>query len=71
MDLREQITHIVEQLPENRLEEVLRMMQLLSNDAMEIEDAWLLASGRLKDMVDAIDESPSASEDWRGHLRDL
>ena len=71
MNLREQIYHIVEQLPENRLEDALRVMELLSSDDAEIEDLWLLSSGTLKRMVDAIDEAPAAVDDWRGHLRDL
>ena len=71
MDLREQIYHIVEQLPENRLEDVFRLMQLLSQDNVEIEELWLLASGALKQMVDDIQDAPVAVDDWRGHLRDL
>ena len=70
MDLREQIYHIVEQLPENRLEDALRLMELLSDD-LEIEDLWLLSSGALKRMVDEIDQAPAVVEDWRSHLRDL
>lgn len=71
MDLREQIYHIVEQLPENRLEDALRVMQLMSSDDVEIEDLWLLSSGALKRMVDQIDDAPAAVNDWREHLRDL
>jgi len=71
MDLREQITHIVEQLPENRLEEALRLMRLLSSEDVEIEDAWLLASGQLKRMVEEIERAVPVADDWRSHLRDL
>ena len=71
MDLREQINHIVDQLPENRLEEVLRLMQFFSSDEVEVEDLWLLTSGRLKEMVDALDQPPPAADDWRSHLRGL
>ena len=64
MNLREQITHIVEQLPENRLEEVLRMMQLLSSEDAEIEAIWLPTSGILKQMVDTLDEAPPVLDDF-------
>ena len=70
MTLREQIYHIVEQLPENRLEDVLHLMELLTGDR-EVEDLWLQASGNLKALVDGIDDAPQPIEDWRGHLRDL
>ena len=70
MTLRDQIYHIVEQLPENRLEDVLHLMELLTGDR-EVEDLWLQASGNLKALVDSIDAAPLPVDDWRGHLRDL
>jgi hypothetical protein len=71
MSLREQIYHIVEQLPENRLKDALHFMELLSDERYELEDLWLLSSGELKRMADEIDPAAPVVDDWRGHLRDL
>lgn len=71
MTLREQIYHIVDQLPENRLEDVLGLMQLLAAEEFEAEDLWLLTSGKLKQMVDSMNDAPQAVDEWREHLRDL
>lgn len=71
MTLREQLYHIVEQLPENRLEDAIRFMELLADSDYEAEDLWLLTSGTLKQWVDSLDAAPAPVDDWRGHLRDL
>jgi hypothetical protein len=71
MNLREQIYHIVEQLPENRLEDALQVMEMFSSDEFEAEDLWLLSSGTLKQMVDDIEQAPAPVKDWRSHLRAL
>jgi hypothetical protein len=71
MSLREQIYHIVEQLPESRLEDALHFMELFSDERYEIEDLWLLSSGELKRMNDTIDPESPVVDDWRSHLRDL
>ena len=71
MSLREQIYHIVEQLPESRLEDALHFMELLSTNSYEIEDLWLLSSGELKRLAEAVDPTSPVVDDWRSHLRDL
>ena len=71
MNLREQIYHIVEQLPENRLEDALHFMELLSDERYEIEDLWLLSSGELKRIVGEIDTASPVADDWRSHLHYL
>lgn len=71
MSLREQIYHIVEQLPESRLEDALHFMELISDERYELEDLWMLSSGALKRIVESIDPAAPSSADWRSHLRDL
>ena len=71
MSLREQIYHIVEQLPESRLEDALHFMELLSDERYEIEDLWMLSSGELKRIAEGIDPASQVVDDWRSHLRDL
>jgi len=75
IQVREQVHRAVDQLPETQLPEVLRLMELLATapvDAdVEIEETWLLASGTLKQLVDATDNAPAPVADWRKHLHDL
>jgi hypothetical protein len=60
-DLRQAVHEAADQLPEARLADVLRLMQLISDTSddpdVEPEELWLLASGQLKQMVDEIDSA--------------
>jgi len=73
-NLREAVHEAADKLPENRLAEVLNLMQLLidveDNPDVEVEELWLLSSGKLKEMVDEIEDAPAPVEDWRKHLND-
>ena len=73
--LREAIHDAADKLPENRLAEVLDWMQRLidagDNPDVEPEEMWLLASGKLKEMVDEIEDAPPPVDDWRKHLNEL
>ncbi len=74
-NLREAVHQATDKLPENRLAEVLNLMRMLikvdDNPDVEIEELWLLSSGKLKEMVDEIQDAPAPAEDWRKHLNDL
>lgn len=72
-NIREAVHQAADQLPDEQLEDVLRWMQLLidtkDHPDVEPEDMWLLATGELKRMVDAIEDAPPPVDDWRSHLR--
>ena len=74
-NLREAVHEATDKLPENRLADVLNLMQMLinveDNPDVEVEELWLLSSGKLKKMVDEIQDAPAPVEDWRKHLNDL
>jgi hypothetical protein len=74
-NLREAVHEATDKLPENRLAEVLTLMRMLidveNNPDAEVEELWLLSSGKLKEMVDEIQDAPAPVEDWRKHLNDL
>jgi hypothetical protein len=68
-NLREAVHKAADKLPENRLAEVLNMMQMLidagNNPDVEPEELWLLTSGKLKAMVDEIEDAPAPVDDWQ------
>ncbi len=74
-NLRDAVHQAASRLPEERLAEVLQLMELLieaeDNPDVEPEEMWLLASGKLKEMVDEIQDAPAPVDDWRKHLNDL
>jgi len=74
-NLRDAVHQAADRLPEDRLAEVLQLMELLieadANPDVEPEEMWLLASGKLKTFVDEIQDAPAPVDDWRKHLNDL
>jgi len=74
-NLRDAVHEAAERLPEDRLAEVLQLMELLieteDNPDVEPEEMWLLAAGKLKEMVDEIQAAPPPVDDWRKYLNDL
>jgi hypothetical protein len=74
-NLREAVHEAADQLPEDRLADVLHLMQLLievgNQPDVEPEELWLLASGQLKRLVDEIQNALAPVDDWRKRLNDL
>lgn len=70
-ELRAQIHAMVDRLPETALHDALDLLTLFADEDEEIETLWLLLSGHLKHLVDAIEAAPPPSDDWRKHLYDL
>lgn len=63
--------NIRDRLPPERLTDALQLLELLETSGEEVEVLWLLASGKLKALVDAIDDAPPPIKDWRSHLHGL
>lgn len=74
-NLRDAIHQAADQLPETHLADILRLMQWLIDEGddadIEPEELWLLATGKLKQMIDEIEDAPPPVDNWRQHLHDL
>lgn len=74
-DLRGKIHDAVDQLPPERLPDILQFVELMLSASQEAdvepEEMWLLATGALKRMVDETQDAPPPVDDWRSHLRGL
>ena len=74
INLRQKGIDALTQMPDKHLPVIVRWLELLADAKdspdVEPEELWLLATGRLKMMLDEIDDAREI-EDWRTYLDEL
>ncbi|MEQ8674693.1 MAG: hypothetical protein RLP44_10225 [Aggregatilineales bacterium] len=74
-DLRNQAHTLLDNLADNRLDMIVRWLQLLKDTEgetdVEPEEMWLLANGELKRMAGESEMDATSIEDWRKYLDEI